>query len=131
MKSFDWSRVLAIGITIFIAVGIFYLSSLQFGSSGEFEVESDKSLVSLLYHFGVFFLFCSFLLISIKGKNKVNSKSVFVALLISLVYGVFDEVHQIFVPSRFFDFMDILANFSGVLFSLIVCVFWMRIKIKF
>ena len=48
-----------------------------------------------------------------------------ITLITSLVYAVLDEIHQIFVPGRTFEFEDILLDLLGitlavVLFSLII-----------
>ena len=45
-------------------------------------------------------------------KDKVSKRFV-VAVLISVIYGFSDEVHQLFVPFRKFDIMDILSNSLG------------------
>ncbi|MBU0475511.1 MAG: VanZ family protein, partial [Bacteroidetes bacterium] len=40
--------------------------------------------------------------------------------LIVLFYGLFDEVHQIFIPGRFFDWWDLVANGVGSLLGIIL-----------
>ncbi len=37
------------------------------------------------------------------------------------LYGCFDEFHQSFVPGRYPDFFDIIADFFG---SFLFCLFW-------
>ncbi len=36
------------------------------------------------------------------------------------LYGVSDEIHQLFVPMRFFSIDDILANFAGALLGVLI-----------
>ncbi|MEO6094924.1 MAG: VanZ family protein [Fibrobacteria bacterium] len=35
-------------------------------------------------------------------------------LAVGMLYGVSDEIHQIFVPERMFDYSDMAADFLGV-----------------
>jgi VanZ family protein len=38
--------------------------------------------------------------------------------LFGILYGIFDEFHQYFVPGRFLDGFDLVANTLGVLFGI-------------
>jgi len=42
-----------------------------------------------------------------------------VLLCVSILYGLFDEIHQYFVPYRVFDYMDILYNSVGSILGII------------
>jgi len=100
-------------VTIIIAIIIFYLSSLIFppGPPGGFPWKS------IAYHFYAFLFLEAFLLISIiRGKNE-NKKFIFIAIIIALVYGVSDEIHQLFVPGRACSFSDFLIDSAGILFA--------------
>ncbi|MDP3027351.1 MAG: VanZ family protein [Nanoarchaeota archaeon] len=100
-------------ITIFIAIVIFYISSLTFppGAPG-FGWET------IAYHFYAFLFLEAFLLISItKGKKK---DLIFLAIMIAIVYAVSDEIHQLFVPGRACSFSDILTDSAGILFATLI-----------
>ncbi|MEO5741935.1 MAG: VanZ family protein [Vicinamibacterales bacterium] len=45
--------------------------------------------------------------------RDVSWRAVCVAILISSLYGVSDEFHQVFVPGRTFDVLDMLADAVG------------------
>jgi VanZ family protein len=47
------------------------------------------------------------------GLRDVSGRAVLVAILISSLYGVSDEYHQVFVPGRTFDVLDMLADAIG------------------
>ena len=102
-------------LTILIAIIIFYVSSLSFpnGTPGP-----EFYLKPIMYHFTIFFLLSFFLLISlIKGeKNKLILLLVF-GILISIFYGILDELHQLFVPGRDSSVADALTDSAGILFS--------------
>jgi len=53
---------------------------------------------------------------SAKGEIRLFQKS----FLIASVYGVFDEIHQLFIPGRFFEWYDILADINGAALGLAV-----------
>lgn len=50
------------------------------------------------------------------GEIKLFQKS----FIIAAVYGVFDEIHQLFIPGRFFEWYDILADINGAALGLAV-----------
>ena len=108
-RGFSWF------LTLFSAGLIFYISSLTFNSS-----YSQISFLSTLYHFIAFFFFSFFFLLAlVAGKNP---SLVYLALIISFLYAISDEVHQLFVPGRAFSFYDILIDFLGVGFSTFIYV---------
>ena len=47
------------------------------------------------------------------GKPVSPWAQCFVPIIFAVLYGVTDEVHQIFVPNRTFDFGDMLADLAG------------------
>lgn len=48
------------------------------------------------------------------------------SLLISLLYGISDEIHQLYVPGRSFALADILADFLGALVTLTAIHFFTK-----
>jgi VanZ family protein len=39
------------------------------------------------------------------------------ATIIGVLYGISDEIHQLFVPGRYFSLQDILINSIGVILA--------------
>ncbi|MBI5682492.1 MAG: VanZ family protein [Deltaproteobacteria bacterium] len=50
---------------------------------------------------------------AINATQKDYKRFVIVAFLITFLYGISDEIHQFFVPNRFFDPFDIAADGLG------------------
>ena len=48
-----------------------------------------------------------------KGLRHVSLTAALVAIAISSLYGVTDEYHQLFVPGRMFDVLDMAADAFG------------------
>jgi len=103
-------------MTILIAISIFYVSSLTF-TSGQ---PSKFPWKSVAYHFYAFLCLAAFLLISFtKGKNK---NYILPAIILAIIYAISDEVHQLFVPERYFAISDILTDSAGILFITLIYI---------
>ena len=48
-----------------------------------------------------------------QGLRDISARAVLGAFLIATLYGVSDECHQLFVPGRSFDYLDIAADAVG------------------
>lgn len=100
-------------ITILIATIIFYLSSISFWITQKKGIGFETTI----YHFYAFFFLSLFLLISLIKGNKNNKKLILSSIIISIVYAITDEIHQLFVPGRTFALYDILIDSAGVLLA--------------
>ena len=96
-----WIATLAIGITIF------YVSSLEFGTSS-----TGTGNLSIIYHVGIFFIFSLLFFISAIKRGKI--KLIPLVIIISIIYGILDELHQFFVPGRYSSFFDIILDTIGI-----------------
>ena len=54
----------------------------------------------------------------------------FAALILSVSYGIFNEIYQYFIPEREFSFGDILANSLGIMTFLILVYIFQNKKRK-
>lgn len=54
----------------------------------------------------------------------------FLALILSISYGIFNEIYQYFIPEREFSFGDILANSLGIITFLILVYTFQNKKLK-
>ena len=81
-----------------------------------FEGEPVFSGSNNIYHF------LSYLFTSTFGF-LANSKRKFLSLFLFLLsLGFFLELFQLWIPKRSFEFLDLVANFSGVLSSFLIFV---------
>jgi VanZ family protein len=112
-------------ITTIVALFIFYFSSLKFAP---IQNQAINNLRSIIYHIGIFLVFSFFLLVSsIKRKRK---DLLFLVVSITILYGILDEVHQIYVPGRSFALGDMLLDSLGILISLTFYLFLIYKKEK-
>lgn len=102
-------------ITFLIALTIFYVSSL---TAEETAGAASHGANAIAYHTIIFFVLAFFLLMSVvRGKNQ---KLIFHALIISVLYGLLDELHQYFVPGRSSAFSDVLLDSIGIFSAFII-----------
>ncbi len=96
---------------------MFYFSSIPGGSIGFGSIWP-----SIIYHFTIFAGFAFFLTVIIKQK-KIGKKEIFLVLVITLVFAILDEIHQIFVPMRSAGIQDVLTDLSGAIVSVSIYYF--------
>lgn len=76
-------------------------------------------------HHAVAYTPLGFLLLrGIVGRGENRRKDLWLALIIGTLYGACDEIHQYFVPSRFMDWTDALADAVGVAAGSLIFYKW-------
>lgn len=63
-----------------------------------------------------------------KGLRDISWRAMLAAFVISTLYGVSDEYHQLFVPGRSFDVFDIVADGIGSAAGATAAGAWSRIR---
>ena len=100
---------------ILYALLIFYLSSL---STPLFKVEQVISMklpdTTLIVLHIIEYLILSLLLYRALNNTKINN-ALTLTILITIIYGFTDEIHQLFVPGRLFSIFDLMANSFGAI----------------
>lgn len=108
-------RIICFVFLIFIAIEIFYFSSISTSSS-----VGGLSITPIIYHLVVFFLFSIFLLAFLKGKAKMKLWQIGLGSIISMIYAFLDEFHQSFVSGRNASIEDIILDNIGILFAILI-----------
>lgn len=88
---------------------------------------SDKLLHVLMY-----FLLCFLVGIGLSKQNKypdARVKAIAAAIIYSAFVGILMEVLQEFVPGRYGDWRDVLANLLGVI-AAVPLLFWIRSRCR-
>ena len=93
------------------AVAIFIASSLPAPTPGPGTVPvGDKALHALEY--GLFTLLLAAATSTVRNP-RVNSRAALIAFAVAALYGLTDELHQTFVPSRVGDSLDFVWDVVG------------------
>ena len=109
---------------IFWALCIFVESSVPGRKLPVFPHGFDK-----LVHATIFFILCWFVHRAFRFQTNtlILHTSLFLAVAVSIFYGVTDEFHQIYVPGRTPDPYDLLADSMGAaLYVMIVTIAYVR-----
>ncbi len=94
-----------LGVAVWMSF-IFYLSS-RTGIS-------VWSPISYVAHFGEYVILALLLCVALSASTSLPRKHVFVlAVVIASLYGVSDELHQAFVPTREMSIVDWLTDTAG------------------
>src|SRR4030042_741291 len=99
-------------VPTFLWIGIiFFLSSLpESATPGRFLI-SDKVLDAVAY-----FLLGFLILFALQRTTALKFSTCFwIVLATGAIYGLSDEIHQLYVPTRHFDLKDLLADVIGIL----------------
>ncbi len=91
---------------IFIQSSISYLEVPDIGFSAQ-----DKAIHIVVYAILGWLLIRALLF---QSHEKIRKNAIWIALVIGCFYGMTDEIHQAFVPGRFADAGDLIADFLGV-----------------
>ena len=121
IKWLEENSVVSWVVVSLIAIFIFYVSSLSFEAGTR-----ELALKSVVYHTGVFFLFGFFVILSLVRGKRIEF--IFVGFLLALLYGISDEVHQLFVPGRYGSLKDVFLDGVGIIFA--TMVYWIRLEAK-
>ena len=100
---------------------IFIISSLP-GNSGILKTNVIVTIlnptVQNLLHIPQFGLLVFLWIITLRPWLYKERLCLVIAFIISVSYGLLDEVHQYFIPGRVMSLTDILLNFTGVILAI-------------
>lgn len=88
---------------------------------GDFRL---NRILGLIIHFLEFVILAYLLARAFHGKRKIAFWPFLAALDFALLYGLFDEIHQTFVPGRLFETKDLAVDAVGVGVGLAFYVLW-------
>lgn len=106
------NRLLAlslIALTSYMGL-IFYLSGLPADIPSEIEILEIPRIVLHVGEYAILGLLVNLVMMQVFGRNQ---RSLVYSSFFSSLYGVTDEVHQYFVPTRCFDLYDVCADTVG------------------
>lgn len=107
---------------LFYAVFVFLISSLS-KPSIPYNIESN------FLHYPEYAIFSFLVLRALHfgRKKSVSPKNIIYAIFISIIFGIFDEIHQAFVPERVPELNDLFRDFIGSVIGIILFVLFNQI----
>lgn len=112
------NRFISLFIFVLWFLIIFYESSLP-----PPKILSIFPGIDKLGHFIIYCIF-AFIVSECLSYSNINDKKKYIfTLIIIFILGIFDELHQNFVPKRNLDIYDLFADILGGLFSVIALTY--------
>ncbi|MCL1879367.1 MAG: VanZ family protein [Actinomycetia bacterium] len=112
------TRIIA-GILAFILAAAIFVFSCIPGSS---LLPGHPDILNTIAHFCLYLLLAISLVITLNSARRALWLSGAVALGIASLYGVSDEIHQLFTPGRSSDPLDWLTDTLGALLGVVIVV---------
>jgi VanZ family protein len=86
--------------------------------------------IDKIAHIGVYFILGFLVFRALAPKNTPKSSALaFKTFAICFLFAVFDEAHQLFIPGRFAELLDLSADIIGILFGTLT-FFLLPVKTK-
>ena len=105
-------------------IGLFILTTIPADKVPQLFENQDKYEHFIAYA-GLAFLL-SLALYFQKKSILISSKAFLFTIVFILIYGAVDEVHQLFIPGRWCDFYDWLADSFGGLIGVTIAYLFIR-----
>lgn len=105
---------LKIIIVVVYMIFIYVFSEYKFPVPIEEDTSPKISLLLPFLHVCEFGLLSLLLMFAFYEKINIG-----ILLSISILYGILDEIHQYFIPHRWFDYKDILCDGIGSILGII------------
>ncbi|MGB9696715.1 MAG: VanZ family protein [Ignavibacteria bacterium] len=122
MKKFDFVKYhLPLWLML---VGIFVLSSIPSDKLPELSFTFEDKLIHIILFFVLFFCFV-WSLRHQKTFATLSRHFMLASLIFTILYGLFDEFHQYFVPNRTSDIYDWFADSTGAVLAFLVLIFYL------
>jgi len=80
-------------------------------------------ILGLLGHMVQFGILAVLLVRALAWPGALSPRHVWLSILLSVLYGLTDEIHQIFIPGRAFQWLDLFMDSLGILLGLSLYVF--------
>jgi VanZ family protein len=105
---------------------IFGLSAIRRVPVIRFPIQVDKVVHTVLFGILCFLAWRAFFFQPL--FPRVREKAMTLAFVFSCLYGISDELHQLFVPGRSADVYDAIADAAGAL--IVITILWLRAEQK-
>jgi len=111
------------GIVAFLVENALKLTGAAINDRDMLELSRRINSTAREYMHGVVFFVLGMLVHNaVRQCGARGMKAVAVALAICVVYGITDEIHQIFVPGRAFQVSDLAMDAAGSIIG--ICLIW-------
>ncbi|MCF8261041.1 MAG: VanZ family protein [Melioribacteraceae bacterium] len=114
---------------LYVPLVLYWITLLILTSIPDVPRISDFTYEDKVKHFLAYGGLATLLSLVLHYQNKfhiMKKNYHIVAYFIIIVYSLFDEVHQEFIPGRYGDFNDFLANLSGAIIAILLVYLFVK-----
>lgn len=128
MNTLRFSRI----VLLLQCLIIFLLSSISEFKPVEDVIPWFSNIPDIAAHFVLYFILASAAWFDFQKEifAFLSERFALASVIFSTLYGVSDEIHQLFVPGRHFEIKDMVVDFSAAVTAVIVLPFFLR-KFRF
>jgi VanZ family protein len=117
-KLISYKRTLKIAFWLWL-IFIFVVSSLPNIPTQEINIWDEPFRLDYFEHFGVFAILLGLFVLwksDLKGVFVLKKQWLYILLLI--VFAILDELHQLIIPGRSYNILDLTYNLAGLIAGL-------------
>lgn len=93
-------------------------------------IEKYVVFVRKTAHFSIYLLLGLSIISLIKEYRQVDIKAIIIALIVSILYAISDEIHQIFVSGRSGELFDVIIDSLGSITGIYLYYLYTKIRRK-
>jgi VanZ family protein len=109
---------------------VIYSLTLVILTSVPLSNAAKSGYIDKIQHFGAYGLLTFILYFAIYFQNQIlifKKHTTFFTMFFAFTFGLLNEIHQLFIPTRTFSKFDLLANLLGSILMVIVINLTLRI----
>lgn len=91
-------------------------------------IEKYVVLVRKTAHFSIYLLLGLSIISLLKEYRQININAIIIALIISILYAVSDEIHQMFIPGRSGELLDVILDSLGSITGIYLYYLFTKIR---
>ena len=94
----------------------------------DFEMKNSILRLDYIIHFIEYFVLVSLLLFWRGGRDyRIGTRFILITLIGGIVIATLDEYHQIWIPGRTFNPVDMYSNYAGILTGMFISLLTLAI----
>ena len=106
---------------------IIVFSSLPSLPEAKLEAGDVKIKLDYLLHFLEYLALASLCIMTFAGSfTQLKGKRIYIITLALVIFATADETHQLLIPSRSFNYFDLLSNLLGILCGIAITIWFNR-----
>lgn len=108
-------RIVLTVLPILYMIGIWILSGIPTNAIIELPSSSVDRFIKEAMHLIEFAILYMLIVAALAVNQKLTVGTSLLAAIIASLYGIVDEIHQVFIPYRSAEIIDVIKNMIGVL----------------